>query len=160
MAGECGVCSGATTPAVGAEIGGLASCGVDFAGVATPAAAPIETDVGGFTITGPAGGRDAMAGVGVAGVETICGACRGKGTIFRAAGLDADPALAGTAPTGFVVKAGLLTADCAAEAGAGEVETAVDFAAALAAVAVTVGRCATVAPEYVPRGASRCSFCC
>ncbi len=146
----------ATTPAVWAGTGGFASCGAVFAGAATAAAAPVETDAGGFTITGPEGGRDAMAGVGIAGVETICGACRGKGTIFRAAGLEADPALAGTVPMGFAGKAGLL----AAAAGAGEVETVVDFAAWPAAAAVTVGRCATVAPGCVPRGASRCSFCC
>lgn len=160
VADGCWGRDGATTPAAEVGTGGLASCGADFAGVATPAAAPVETDAGGFTITGPEGGRDAMAGVGVGGVETICGACRGKGTIFRAAGLDADPALTDTALTGDGVKAVLLTVCCTVEVGAGEAETAVDFAAVTAAAAVTAGRCATVAPECVPRGASRCSFCC
>jgi hypothetical protein len=48
-----------------------------------PEAAGVALAAGGRTMTGPDGGRDAMAGAG--GAVTICGACRGCGTTLRGA---------------------------------------------------------------------------
>lgn len=84
--GACGtrVTGGATLEA--AAVVGFASCGALFAGTATTVDAAVSPDDGGFTITGPCGAREAIAGVGVGAVDTICGAWRGNGTIFRGAG--------------------------------------------------------------------------
>jgi hypothetical protein len=60
-----------------AAAGDLASCGTVFAGTATTADAAVNPDAGGFTITGPEGGREAIAGVEDGGADTIRGACRG-----------------------------------------------------------------------------------
>lgn len=49
--------------------------GAVFLGAGTTAGAP-ATCAGGFTMTGPEGGREAMAGIAGAAV-TICGACLG-----------------------------------------------------------------------------------
>ena len=121
----------------------LASCGALLAGTATTVDAPVSPDEGGFTITGPCGARDAMAGVGVGVEVTICGAWRGNGTIFRGAGFEpaAVPAAtgdAGAALTGVPADAGLLPAGAATAGLAAAAET-VGFAAP-AAAAVTVGR--------------------
>ncbi len=118
-------------------------------GTATTCALAAELDTGGFTITGPDGGRAAIAGAG-GGEVTICGACRGKGTILRgpvvaagvlAAGVRAlDPAAFGVAETVSTGEAGL---GAGAEADSEE---------------ATRGRCDV---GGVPRcAASRCSFCC
>lgn len=56
---------------------GLASCGTVLAGAATTEDAAVKPDEGGFTITGPEGGLEAIAGVAAGGPETIGGACRG-----------------------------------------------------------------------------------
>jgi hypothetical protein len=146
-----------------AVVADLVSCGAPFAGTATTGDAPVNPDEGGLTMTGPCGAREAIAGAGVGVAETICGACRGKGTIFRGAGFDPGAALADTvltvvAPAGVPTDAGLTPEGTAAEvlaAGAGTV----GFAAP-AATAVTVGRGgAAVTPRCAP-GDSRCSFCC
>jgi hypothetical protein len=138
--GACGtrVAAGATLWV--AEVAGLASCGALFAGTATTVEAPVNPDEGGFTMTGPCGAREAIAGVGV--VDTICGAWRGKGTIFLGAGFEpagapAEMVAAGAALTGVAAVTGLLP-EGAAELPAGGAETA-GFAAP-AAAAVTVGR--------------------
>jgi hypothetical protein len=119
-AGEAGcgilVAAGMTVEAAG--VAGLASCGALFAGTATTVDAPVNPDDGGFTITGPCGARDAMAGVGVGAADTICGACRGNGTIFRGAGFDpaaipAAPGPAGAAAAEGLVVVGLLAAGAA-----------------------------------------------
>ncbi len=144
-----------------AGIAGFVSCGALFAGAATTADAPAKPDAGGFTITGPEGARDAIAGVGVGAAETIGGACRGKGTILLGAGFDpaapAETVLVGAVLAGVPVEAGLPTACPAAAELAAGAET-VDFAGP-AAAAVTVGRGAAVAPRCVLCD-SRCSFCC
>lgn len=56
------------------EVAGFVSCGALFAGTATTEAAPVNPDAGGFTITGPEGAREAMAGVAGGVAATICGA--------------------------------------------------------------------------------------
>jgi hypothetical protein len=156
-----GVC-GTRDVAGAAGIADLVSCGALFAGAATTEAAPANPDAGGFTITGPEGAREAMAGVGASVAATICGAWRGKGTIFRGEGFDptaalADTVLAVAALATVPAEAGVGTACPAAEEAAAGVETA-GFAGP-AAAAVTVGRGAAVAPRCVPC-CSRCSFCC
>ena len=61
------------------------SCATPLPGVWTTTGEPVvKPDAGGFTITGPEGGREAIAGRG--GVVTICGACLGNGTTLRGAG--------------------------------------------------------------------------
>ena len=157
--GVCGtrVAAGATLWAAG--VAGLASCGAFLAGTATTVGAPVNPDEGGFTITGPCGARDAIAGV----VDTICGAWRGKGTIFRGAGFmppgaPAETPAAGAALTGGAAAAGLLPERAAAAELPAGAETA-GFAAP-AATAVTVGRGGdAVTTRGVPCD-SRCSFCC
>jgi hypothetical protein len=94
--GACGTRVAAGVKLEAAAVAGFASCGAFFAGTATTADAPVNPDEGGFTITRPCGAREAMAGVGVGVADTICGACRGKGTIFRGAGFDPVAALADT----------------------------------------------------------------
>jgi hypothetical protein len=54
---------GAGAPAVVAGTAGFVSRGATFPGVATTGDVPVEPEAGGFTITGPDGARDAMAGV-------------------------------------------------------------------------------------------------
>src|SRR6185437_4175416 len=107
----------------------------------------------GFTITGPEGGRDAIAGVAGA-VTTICGACLGSGTTLRGAGAgcgaDAPAVEVGAAAmlpvfaTGGTVPAGI--------------------ALGVAAEAETVGAtedCRTEGDGFAATlPASRCSFCC
>lgn len=159
--GACGtrVAAEVTLEAAGVAI--FASCGALFVGTATTVEAPIDPCDGGFTITGPCGARDAMAGVGVA--DTICGAWRGNGTIFRGAGFEpaaalADTELADVALAGVPADAGLLPKAAAAEELAEGAET-LGFAAP-AAAAVTTGRGgAAVTPRRVPCD-SCCSFCC
>jgi hypothetical protein len=117
--GVCGARDGVTALVDVVGTAGFASCGVLFDGTATTEEAPISPDAGGFTITGPEGAREAMAGVGAGVAEIICGACRGKGTILRGAGFD-PAAAAETVPTGAAlaevpVEPGLLTACPAAE---------------------------------------------
>ncbi len=160
--GACGTGAGGGTLATAAAAG-FASCGVLFAGTATTAGAPVNPDDGGFTITGPCGAREAIAGVGVGVGDTIWGACRGNGTIFRGAGFEpaglaAAAGAAGAALTGVLTEAGLLPdGEATGELGAGA-ET-VGFAIP-AAAAVTVGRGgAVIAPRRIPCN-SRCSFCC
>jgi len=156
-AGGTRVAAGATFWAAGLVV--LASCGAFFAGTATTVEAPVNPADGGFTMTGPCGAREAIAGV----VDTICGAWRGKGTIFRGAGFEptgasAETLAAGAAFTGAAVVAGLLPEGAAAAELATGAET-VGFAAP-AAPAVTVGRGgAAVTARCVPCD-SRCSFCC
>lgn len=72
--GACGmrVAAGVTLEAAG--VASFASCGALFDGTATTVEAAANPDDGGFTITGPCGARDAMAGVGVGVADTICGA--------------------------------------------------------------------------------------
>src|SRR5487761_1836343 len=94
--GACGTRGAAGVTLEAAGVAGFASCGALFAGTATTVEAPVSPDDGGFTITGPWGARDAMAGVGVGVADTICGAWRGKGTIFRGAGFEPAVALADT----------------------------------------------------------------
>ena len=161
--GACGtrVAAGLTLEAAG--VAGFASCGALFAGTATTVEAPVNPDDGGFTITGPCGARDAMAGGGVAIGDTICGAWRGKGTILRGAGFEpaaalADTELADAELAGVPAVAGLLPEGTATEELAAGAET-VGFATP-AAAAVTVGRGgAAVTPRCAPCD-SRCSFCC
>jgi hypothetical protein len=159
--GICGTRDGTAAPADAAGTAGLVSCGAFFAGTATTVDAPVNPDAGGFTITGPDGAREAIAGVGVGVVETIGGACRGNGTIRLGAGSDpatpVAPALAGAALVEALAEVGLLTARPAAEALAVGAETV--GLAGPAAAAVTVGRGAAVAPRCRPCD-SRCSFCC
>jgi len=66
------VAAGVTLEAAG--VAGFTSCGALFAGTATTVEAPANPDDGGFTITGPCGAREAMAGVGGGVADTICGA--------------------------------------------------------------------------------------
>ncbi len=161
--GACGmrVAAGVTLEAAG--VAGFCSCGALFDGTATTVDAAVNPDDGGFTITGPWGARDAIAGVGVGVADTICGAWRGKGTIFRGAGFEpaaalADTELADAALAGVPATAGLFPEGTATEELAAGAET-VGFAAP-AAAAVTVGRGgAAVTPRCVPCE-SRCSFCC
>ena len=159
--GTCGARGAAGATLEPAGVAGFASCGALFAGTATTVDAPVNPDDGGFTITGPCGARDAMAGVCVA--DTICGAWRGKGTILRGAGFEpaaalADTELADVALAGVPAVAGLLPEGTATEELAVGAET-VGFAAP-AAAAVIVGRGgAAVTPRCVPCD-SRCSFCC
>lgn len=155
------VAAGATLWAAGAA--GLASCGAFFAGTATTVEAPVNPDEGGFTMTGPCGARDAMAGVGAGAADTICGACRGKGTIFRGAGFEptetsAETADAGAALTGAAALAGLL-ADGAGTAELPAGAETVGFAAP-AAPAVTAGRGGAAVTARCAPCDSRCSFCC
>jgi len=159
--GACGtlVAAGATLEAAGAA--GLVS-GV-FAGTATTAEAPVKPDDGGFTITGPCGARDAMAGVGVGAVDTICGAWRGNGTILRGAGFEpaaalADTELADVALAGVPAVAALLPEGAVAEEPTEGAET-VGLAAPAAAV-VPVGRGGAAVTGRCSPCDSRCSFCC
>lgn len=90
--------SGTTSGTLGAEGGGVVTRGATGAeafgatgacetttgfGSATTCFAPVPTApaevpaIGGRTITGPDGGRDAIAGVAGGGAETMGGACRG-----------------------------------------------------------------------------------
>ncbi len=147
-----GVCGAREVTGAAADVS-FVSCGALFAGAATTEAAPVNPDAGGFTITGPEGAREAMAGVGVGIAATIGGAWRGNGTILRGAGFDpaaalADTVLAVAALADVPVEAGLVTACPAAEEVAAGAET-VGFAGP-AAAAVTVGRGAAVAPRCVP----------
>jgi hypothetical protein len=98
-----------------------------------------------------------MAGVDVGVVDTICGACRGNGTILRGAGFAPAAALAGAALTGVPVEAGVPTAAPAAEDVAARAETL--GVSGPAAAAVTVGRAAAGTPRCILCD-SRCSFCC
>ncbi len=158
-----GTCGARGTAGATVEAAAFGSCGALFAGTATTVDAPVKPDEGGFTITGPCGARDAMAGVGVGVADTICGAWRGKGTILRGAGFEpagalADSELADIALACVPAVAGLLPEGAATEELAAGAE-AVGFAAP-AATAVTVGAGdAVVTPRYAP-GDSRCSFCC
>jgi hypothetical protein len=160
--GACGTLGATGVTLEAAGVAGFASCGPLFAGTATTVDAAVNPDDGGFTITGPCGAREAMAGVGVGVEDTIWGACRGKGTIFLGAGFEPVAALADIEPagvaTGVPTDAGLSEAGAAAEELAAGAET-VGFAAP-AATAVTVGRGgAAVTPRCIPCE-SRCSFCC
>ncbi len=163
--GPCGARGAAGVATDAAGLVGFVSCGALFAGTATTADAAVNPDEGGFTITGPCGAREAMAGVGVGvGVaETICGACRGKGTIFRGAGFAPAAALAetivpGAALTGVPAETGLATADPAIEELAAGAETV--GLAGPAAAAVIVGRGGTAVTARCVPSDSRCSFCC
>lgn len=161
--GACGTrgATGTTLEATG--VAGFASCGALFAGTATTVEAAANPDDGGFTITGPCGAREAMAGVGVGAEVTIWGAWRGNGTILRGAGFEpawapAETETEGAALTGVPAVAGLLPAGTAAEELPAGAET-VGFPGT-AAAAVTVGRGgAAITPRGVPC-VSRCSFCC
>ena len=116
--GACGT-RGATGEMLEATgVAGFASCGALFAGTATTVEAAANPDDGGFTITGPCGAREAIAGVAGVVEVTICGACRGKGTIFRGAGFEpawapAETETEGAALTGVPAVAGLLPAGTA-----------------------------------------------
>lgn len=161
--GVCGARDGVAALVDATGIADFASCGALFAGTTTTEAAPVSPDADGFTITGPEGAREAIAGVGAGVAETICGACRGKGTtILLGAGFDpaapTDPVLAGAALADVPVEAGLLTACLAAAEELAVGAETVGFAGP-AAAAVTVGRGAAVAPRCAPCD-SRCSFCC
>lgn len=139
-----------TTPAgfaISVETGGFVSGDV-FLNAATPAAEP---EAGGLTMTGPEGGRAAMAGAGGA-VVTICGACRGWGTILR--GPAACVALPDAESTWAALAPGLVAGEEVAAVGAAA------FGAGAAALSeeATLGRCCAVGGA--PRWASRCSFCC
>jgi hypothetical protein len=148
-----GVCGTRDVAGV-AGIAGFVSCGAVFAGAPTTEAAPANPDAGGFTITGPEGAREAMAGVGAGVAATICGAWRGKGTIFRGEGFDPTAALADTVWAGVVLagvprETDLVTARPAGKEVAAGAET-VGFAGPAAAAAVTIGRDAAIAPRCVP----------
>ena len=153
----CGTRGPAGVAEDAAETAAFVSCGALFAGTATAEDVPFKPAAGGFTITGPEGAREAMAGVDVGVVETICGACRGNGTILRGAGFAPAAALAGAALAGVPVGAGVPTAAPAAEDVAARAKT--DGVSGPAAAAVTVGRGAAGTPRCIPCD-SRCSFCC
>ncbi len=153
----CGTLGAAGVTEDATEVAAGVSCGALFAGTATTEDAPFKPDAGGFTITGPEGAREAMAGVDVGVVGTICGACRGNGTILRGAGFAPAAALAGAALAGVPAEAGVPTAAPAAEDVAARAETV--GVSGPAAAAVTVGRAAAGTPRCILCD-SRCSFCC
>jgi hypothetical protein len=136
----------------------LSSCATARTGAAAVADAPlVALATGGFTITGPEGGREAMAGAG--GAETIGGAWRGNGTTLRGAGADPRFAVA----TSAAVDAETDTAGEAARGAADVAEAEVFPAEAAATGGLPVGCCVGGA-EIAARGGtarpSRCSFCC
>lgn len=145
----------AVTPAAGRPVIAavdLSSCATPRPGATEVATAPLVAfAAGGFTITGPDGGREAMAGAG--GAETIGGAWRGNGTTLR--GIGADPR--------FAVAASRVDADgdAAGEAARGAADAFFPAEAATmeGAPAGRVGGAETVARGGTPRP-SRCSFCC
>ncbi len=134
------------------------SCATPLPGVWTTTGEPVvKPDAGGFTITGPDGGRDAIAGGG--GAVTICGACLGSGTTLRGAG--GWPAITPEVAPGRAAGEGLEATP--GFTAAGDVEAGVSVLAVEAADAVA-GRCAIGwAPgtrrDAAPRS-SRSSFCC
>jgi hypothetical protein len=128
-------------PAAGGRTAaGFTTTGALLGGGADAIAGRASCPAGGFAITGPTGGRDAIAGAAV----TIFGPCRGCGTILRGAFVTAGAVVVAVLAAGAFVTgaAGVVAAFFAAAGGAAT--TGFAAGAGAAATAPRRGFCAAV----------------